>query len=143
MLANHGHSRSTFWSRPQAGDEMPIEPCEAGKGHFQLARCSGKRRSLTSARGRCEVDLRTETLGRSSSQKLGCTALRSAGEPWSRALTTRRRGSETDRCDAIKQSQRHGRMSAESIDASGQVTETCHSSCNAAVKLKLSWKPSC
>ena len=67
----------TFWSRPQADVETPIEPCEAirchqaiGKGHFQLARCSAKRRSLTSTRRRYEVDIRAETLDGSSNQKL-------------------------------------------------------------------------
>ena len=37
-------SWATFWSRPQADTEMPMDPCEAnrcreavGKGHFQLA----------------------------------------------------------------------------------------------------------
>ena len=59
----------------------------------------------------------------SSSQELGMNISQgSAGEPRSRALTTRRRGSKRFRCDALTQSQRHGRMSAESPDESGQVT---------------------
>ena len=98
---------------------------------------------LTSARRQYEVDIHTETLDGESSEKLGMdTALGSAGEPWSRALTTRRRGSERSMSDAIKQSQRHGRISAESPDESGQVTRTCNSSCNAAVNLKQLWRPS-
>ena len=63
LLINHDYSWSTFWSRAQADCEMPIEPSQAfgchgavGKGHFQLARCSVKTRSSTSARGPKKVD---------------------------------------------------------------------------------------
>ena len=38
--------------------------------------------------------------------------------------------------EMTKQSQRHGRMSAEGPDESGQVKRTCNSSCNAGVKWK-------
>ena len=77
LLFEHDNSWSAFWSRPQADDEMPIEPCEAFRcleavGHvrFQLTRCAAKRSSLPSARGRFEVVIRTETLDVSSGQKL-------------------------------------------------------------------------
>ena len=84
LLIIHDYSWSTFWSRPQADDEVPIEPCEA-------VRCwKGTLPTCSAARGQYRVNFHTETLDGSSSQKLGLdTAMGSAGEPWSRALTTR------------------------------------------------------
>ena len=99
LLINHDYSWSAFWSRPQATrcQSSRVKASGAqeavGKGRFQLARCAAKRKSLTSARGRFEVNIHTETLDMSSGLKLGMnTALKSAGKPWSRTLTTQRGG---------------------------------------------------
>ena len=89
LMINHDYNWSSFWGQPQADGEMPIEPCEAircheavGNGRFHLARCSAKRKSLSSARGRFEVDIHTEMLNVNSGHMLGMgTALKSAGEP--------------------------------------------------------------
>ena len=48
-----------------------------GKGRIQLTRCAAERNSLTSARGRIEVDIQKKTLDASSGQNLGMdTALK-------------------------------------------------------------------
>ena len=55
-----------------------VKPSRAvGKGRFKLTRCAAQNNSMTSARRRVEVDIRTETLDVSSGQKLGIdTALK-------------------------------------------------------------------
>ena len=84
---------------------------------------------------RIEVVIRTKALDVISGQELGMdTPSKSVGVQWSRTLTTRRGGSE--RSSLIEQSQRHGHMSEESPDESGQVQKTCNSSYNAAVIFK-------
>ena len=141
FLNNNDRNWSALRSRPQADDEMPIRPFEAIKCHEAVGKDTSNsqdvhRREIR--RHRHESGLKwTFTRGRrwtkASVRSWEWTQHASAGKPWSRTLTTRR-GSE------IEQSQRHRRMSAKSLDESGQVTRTCNSSCNAAVNLNQLWR---